>query len=48
MTTTPVTLDRTAECGPGCVYLDGACRCYHGETATQPEPESVRDLVPPF
>lgn len=18
-------------CGPDCVYIDGACRCYHGE-----------------
>jgi hypothetical protein len=37
-----------AECGPDCIYLDGACRCYHGEPATDPLVQQLRGIQPPF
>jgi hypothetical protein len=37
------------ECGPDCVYIDGACRCYYGEVvAAQPAPRWMKDIVPTF
>ena len=35
-------------CGPDCIYIDGACRCYHGEPAEPPEPDWMTDIDPPF
>jgi hypothetical protein len=52
MTTTTRTPDIPATvpappCGPDCVYLDDACRCYHGEPAP-PAPAWMDRIVPPF
>jgi hypothetical protein len=42
--------DATAEpCGGDCAYLDGACRCRHGEpTPVRFAIPELNDLVPPF
>ena len=48
MTATADTLDTIDflddGCGPDCIYLDGACRCYEGGLSTSPEPDWVRDF----
>ena len=45
----PVNDDPAEPCCGDCAYLDGACRCRHGEPATTrftiPE---LNDIVPPF
>ncbi|HVB45653.1 MAG TPA: hypothetical protein VNF47_23510 [Streptosporangiaceae bacterium] len=50
MTTTSIP-DTTATpgtgCGPDCIIIDGACRCYHGEPA-QPAPAWMDNLTVPF
>jgi hypothetical protein len=49
MTVTLTTADPTSpHCGIDCVYLDGACRCYHAEPATWPLPASVIGVEPPY
>ena len=49
MTATPaLTPEPAAECGRDCVYLDGACRCYHSEPSTTPDPASLRGIEPPY
>jgi len=53
MSTTPHTqlpaTDPYAGCGPDCVYIDGTCRCYHGEpTTTQFTSLELNRVVPPF
>ncbi len=35
-------------CGPDCVSVGGACRCYVWETVTEPGPEWMDNIVPPF
>lgn len=48
-TTTALTTDDPASpCGPDCIYLDGACRCRHGEIDTTPMPAELASIVPPF
>ena len=34
-------------CGPDCVYIEGACRCYHGEAASA-VPAWLRHVEPVF
>ena len=39
MTTTPkpsAPAKPAPQCGPDCVYMDGACRCYYGATRSRP------------
>ena len=54
MTTTctpnaPATDTPAPECGPDCIYIDGACRCYHGEAApSEPAPAWADDFTIPF
>jgi hypothetical protein len=43
MITTPGILDDIQEgCGPDCIYIDGACRCFEGGPSTSPDPEWVK------
>ena len=45
----PATSIPAPECGPDCVYIDGTCRCYHGEpTTTQFTSLELNRVVPPF
>lgn len=45
MTTTPDILDvGQPECGPDCIYIDGACRCFEGGPSSSPDPEWVKDF----
>ena len=46
---TPATHTPATECGPDCVYIEGACRCYHGEPApAQPAIAWTDSIVAPF
>ena len=50
MTTTPnpsAPATPAPQCGPDCVYIDGACRCYYGEPAPA-QPRWAVSIVPPF
>jgi hypothetical protein len=46
--TITLTSELAAECGLDCVYLDGACRCHHGESDTTPFPASLEGIEPPY
>ena len=37
--------DTDAGCGPDCVLIDGECRCYFGESVTEPMPAWLEDIV---
>jgi hypothetical protein len=40
---------REVGCGPDCVVIDGACRCYHQQATTRDfKDQALNDLVPPF
>jgi hypothetical protein len=41
--------DPSEPCGQDCCYLNGACRCHHGESILPSLSEPVTDdLEPPF
>jgi len=47
--TTPVNDDPPVPCGPDCLYIDGACRCYHGESVPADfDNPALNNLTPPF
>ena len=48
-TTAPLNNDSPTPCGWDCIYIDGACRCYHGRIVSPLfDNRALNDLTPPF